>query len=82
MKARYYGKEIELSDRFLNALCELMRANLEMMRNYHEEFADCWTWGVCIISDLAYRHIEYQYGGDEDRPDDLPKGQDVMVTVE
>lgn len=82
MKATYDLEEIELSERFLNALQELMRAKIQMMKEHDEAYADCWTWGLCTISDLATRYLDFEYGGDDCKPDEFPEGVDVMVKVD
>ena len=69
MKATYDGAPLELTERFQAALRELVRAELEMMRNHDRSFADCWTWGVVTIQDLATADgLEFEFGGDNDRP--------------
>ena len=73
--------QIELieTERFIAALEEVMRANMEMMIKSDPEYADCWTWGVCYLPDLAISDISFEYGGEADKPEDFPEGTDVWV---
>lgn len=71
MKAKYDLEPIELTNRFVDALKELMAAECDMMQHNEPEFADAWTWGRCTINDLCRRDgLEFEFGGDEDLPDD------------
>ncbi|KKM19827.1 hypothetical protein LCGC14_1651700 [marine sediment metagenome] len=57
-----------ITERFKNALIEVMRAECEMMEKYHP---DCWSWGRCEIIDLAHINgIHFNFGANEDLPDD------------
>jgi hypothetical protein len=77
---KYDTEKVEPTDRFIEAVQELMRAEMEMMRLHEPEMADCWTWGVCILGDIATRKgLNFEYGGDEDKPDYMPENMDVMV---
>ena len=77
---KYDTKEIEPTDRFIEAVQELMRAEMEMMRLNEPEYADCWTWGVCTVNDLAMgKGFEFEFGGDEHKPDYMPENMDVLV---
>lgn len=63
-------KTIELTDRYINALKELMAAECEMMQQGDSGFAGCWTWGRATVGDLAFQHLEFEFGSDEDLPGD------------
>jgi hypothetical protein len=57
-----------------------MEANMEMMREHEPDLADCWTWGICKVANLANSHgLSFTYGGDEDRPAKLPAGISTLV---
>jgi hypothetical protein len=71
MKAKYDLEPIELTDRFVDALKELMEAECEMMQENEPDDKHCWTWGRCTINDLCHRRgLEFEFGGDEDLPVD------------
>lgn len=75
-----YDQEIivQVSDDFIQALHDLMRAEMKMMISAEPENADCWTWGVCAVGDLASsKHLVFEYGGNEDKPKGMES--DVMV---
>lgn len=62
--ARYDTEELELTPRYVEALKELMRAEMEMMRLHEPDTADCWTWGICEVGDLASaRGLSFEFGG-------------------
>lgn len=80
MKALYDQQPIELTDRFVAALKELLLAELEMMRQNEPDQAHCWTWGICRINDLAnMRGLDFEFGGEEDRPAELQDFERVKV---
>lgn len=62
---------VNITDRFVEAVKELMEAKCEMMAQADTQYADCWTWGRCVIHDLdSTTPMSFTYGGDEDMPDD------------
>ena len=70
MKALYDREEIEITQRFINALKEVMAAECEMMAANEPDSADCWTWGVCEINDLSHSSgLSFEFGGEEDKPE-------------
>lgn len=78
--AKYDTEELKLTARFEEALKELMRAEMEMMRLHEPEDAECWTWGVCDIDDLASaRGLRFEFGGEGDKPAGFPEHTDVWV---
>ena len=79
--AKYDKEEIELTPRFIEAIQELLSAELEMMREQQQEDAECWTWGICEISDLSDSNgLSFQFGGDDYKPDILiGSGVNVMA---
>ena len=68
MKALFDTEPIELTDGYLAALKNLMREEIVMMRLRVPEDADCWTWGVCHVGDIAHNSLKFEFGGDEDKP--------------
>lgn len=78
MKGKFDTEEILLSENYLKAIEKMIEAELEMMCEQHD--AECWTWGECVISDLAYsRNLSFSFGGDEDRPAELPEGKSTLI---
>lgn len=77
---QYDGEKLEATPRFIAALRELMDAQMEMMRLHHPEYADCWSWGECRISDMcSARPFEFSFGDDEVRPYYIPEGETTYV---
>ena len=71
MKANYDTFEIKLSERYVNALKEVLAAEVEMMREARPEDANSWHWGRATVGDLTdAKSVEFQYGAEEDMPDD------------
>jgi hypothetical protein len=69
VKVRYDDQEVELEQRLVVALQEVMRATCEMMRAAEPENADCWEWGRCEVRDLASaKPFFFQYGCHRDEP--------------
>ncbi len=71
MKAIFDTEPIILTQRYLKAIVEIMRAEIDMMQG-QTDFGnpDWWYWGRCYIHDLASRNLEFIYGGAEDLPGD------------
>lgn len=68
-----YDKEpkIRTTERYQAALIELLRAEVEMMCQHDPDWAETWTWGRVRVVDLANsRGLEFEFGGDEDMPND------------
>lgn len=77
---KYDTEEIKPTARFTEALKELMRAEMEMMQIAEPETADCWTWGICEVGDLASaKGLRFEFGGEEDKPDEFPEFTDCWV---
>ena len=69
---------VQVSDEFIKALHDLMRAEMKMMIVADPEDADCWAWGICTVGDLASStHLVFEYGGNDDKPEGMES--DVMV---
>jgi len=63
------GEQMNLSKRMVDAIKELMLAEIEQMRNGNPDTADCWTWGLASFKDIGNSDwLIMQFGGDEDRP--------------
>ena len=79
MEARYDNMTITLTPRFIVALEELGRAELEMMREQDSFCPDCWTWCKITVGDLSNQEaLAFECGGDEDRLPEM-EGLDVLV---
>lgn len=79
MIAKYDDEQVELTERFVNALIELMQAECEMMAKF--DSAEFWTWGRCTVIDLAISGgTEFSFGGDDDLPSDGLGKFAVVVT--
>lgn len=79
---KYDTEEIKPTKRFIKAIEELLRAEIEMMRlhDIDKYDQDCWAWGICTVRDLAaVRGLEFEFGGEEDKPKGFPKDTDVWV---
>ena len=77
---KYDTEYIKPTGRFVEAIKELMRAEMEMMRNAEPEFDDCWTWGICEVGDLASaKGLQFTFGGEEDKPVGFPEFTDCWV---
>lgn len=83
MKAKYDDTTVTVTDAFVAALRDLMRAEVEMMRRSDRRNKECWTWGKCTVSDLASaRGLEFEFGGDEDMPPGItPRRRFVVVAA-
>lgn len=81
--AKYDTEEIELTPRFIEAIQELLEAELEMMQQQKQENAECWTWGVCEIGDLADSNgLSFEFGGDDYKPDILASSSVNVMAIE
>ena len=77
---KYDTEEIKPTSRYVEAIKELMRAEMEMMKMAEPETADCWTWGICEVGDLATaKGLQFEFGGEEDKPDAFPEFTDCWV---
>lgn len=78
--AKYDMEQIEVTPRFREALEEVMRAEMEMMRRHEPGHSECWVWGKCTIEDLGGSNgLSFEYGAEEDKPSDFPACVDVWV---
>lgn len=80
LTAFYDTEPLTLTHGYIAALENLMREEISMMRQHDPELSDCWTWGICEVGDLARMgDLDFEYGGDEDKPQWLTT--DVAVVV-
>lgn len=81
MKAKFDTEEITLTSRYVEALKELMRAEMEMMQINEPDMAECWTWGICSVTDLARSSsgLSFEFGGEDDKPEGFPGFTDCWV---
>ncbi len=78
--AKWDDRCVKLTSRYVDALMELMRAEIEMMKENEPQNKDCWTYGIATIEDLAYSNgISFEFGGDDDKPNTMK--YDVQVKV-
>ena len=78
--AKYDTENLKLTPRFIEAVKELLRAELQMMKDHEPENAECWTWGICEIGDLANaRGLQFEFGGEDDKPDGFPEFTEAWV---
>lgn len=77
--ANYDKEDLVLTERYKNALHELMLAELEMMREHEPEDAECWTWGFCKVGDIAkVNGLGFCFGGDDDKPEGMTETTKVI----
>jgi len=78
--AKYDTEELKITPRYIEALKQLMWAEMEMMRLHEPDMADCWTWAICKIGDLSNSNrFSFEFGGEDDKPEDFPKVTDVWI---
>lgn len=79
--AKYDQERLDITPRFVESIKELMKAEMEMMREHEPRFAYCWTWGKCTIGDISTlrRGLQFEFGSEEDKPAGFPEGTDVWV---
>jgi hypothetical protein len=83
MKARYDDEIVALTPRYIAALEELARAEMEMMRSRDTAYADCWDWCKITIYDISCNGgIDFQFGGEADRLPEMPTGDVLVVSAE
>ena len=67
--ARYDEKKITLTPRYIEALHELLEAELEMMQQQDDNNRACWAWGICTINNLCEQnHLQFEFGDEGSRP--------------
>ncbi len=71
---------IKPTARFIEALKELLRAEMEMMKLANPENAECWAWGTCEVVDLGHSNgLRFEFGSEEDKPSGFPEFTDCWV---
>lgn len=77
----YDGEEIPITPGYIDALKSLMLEELMMMQKAQPNFADCWSWGICTVGDLAgMRRLDFEYGGEEHKPKKMVGVVQVIIT--
>ncbi|MGF1731225.1 hypothetical protein [Photobacterium kasasachensis] len=67
--ARYHKLKIKLTPRYIEALHELMEAELEMMKDQDKDYSECWAWGICTVGNFSKpNHLNLTFGDEESRP--------------
>ncbi len=67
--ARYHNHQIKLTPRYIEAIHELLEAELEMMQEQDKDYSDCWSWGICTIGNFSEpNHLYLTFGDEESRP--------------
>lgn len=65
---KYSGKRLKYTEEFIEAVKNLLIAEIKMMRKNRPEYADAWDIGVADIEDLEHAGaIMLMYGGIEDK---------------
>ncbi len=67
--ARYHNHQIKLTPRYIEAIHELLEAELEMMQEQDKGYSKCWTWGICTVRNMAKpKHLHFEFGDEDFRP--------------
>lgn len=67
MKTKYNGKKITLTKGYINAVKNLMREEILMMRKVNKKYAELWYCGSASVSDLASAEgLSFCFGSKED----------------
>lgn len=76
------GERVEPTARFIDAVHEVLAAQMEMMRTDRPDCSDCWAWGVVTIKDAADRnYMEFSFGDEITRPAFLQNDEDTAVVI-
>jgi hypothetical protein len=68
LRAKYDTEDIVLTAGFIEAIERLMEEECRMMQQHEPKNADCWTWGICTVNDIAHsRGLEFEFGGEPDK---------------
>ncbi len=76
--ARYHKHKIKLTPRYIEAIHELLEAELEMMQEQDKGYRECWAWGICTVGNFSKPNNLYLTFGDEDS---RPKGMSRNTCV-
>jgi uncharacterized OB-fold protein len=80
---RYDDERVVLTQRYIDALVELMAAECEMMRAHEPDMAACWVAGMCEIGDLStIGSVTTSFSSAEDKEHDEPEPFAVFVVEE
>jgi len=73
--------KFKATEEFIEAIKNLLIAEIKMMRMVHKETADCWYCGSATIEDMANRnYLSMIFGGKDDVKWIKSNGQ-IFVTV-
>lgn len=75
------GKTFPLTEEFVTAVENLLKAEIKMMRQIEPENADCWYCGAAEIRDMASSDYLVMTFGGRDEVDYMSKAE-IFVTVE
>ena len=76
------GVHFPLTEEYVTAVENLLKAEIEMMRLVHRDTADCWYCGAAKIKDMSsVGYLELSFGGRDD-VEWLASDADVFVTVD
>lgn len=65
---KYDDKKLKLTKGYVDAVKNLMRQEILMMRKVHKDTADCWVCGVAEVTDIASAvGLKMMYGAKEDK---------------
>ena len=82
MFIHYSHTKFAATDEFVEALKNLLRAEIIMMRKNRPDYADSWICGVAIVGDLSLSTgIQFMFGSKEDAAW-LRKESPIFVEVE
>lgn len=64
----YDGKQIKLTKGYVDAVKNLMREEILMMRKVHKDSSECWKIGVAEIEDIATANgVSFMFGEKSDK---------------
>lgn len=65
---KYDDKKLKLTKGYVDAVKNLMRQEILMMRKVHKDTADCWVIGVAEVTDLSSAGgLSIMFGPKEDK---------------
>lgn len=71
MQAKFDDRRVTFTPEMEASVQVFMESFCKMMRRTDYPGADSWSWGRCYVNDLSTTQpFEFQFGSEEDRPDD------------
>jgi hypothetical protein len=65
---KYDDRKLKLTKGYVDAVKNLMRQEILMMRKVHKDTPECWAVGVAEVTDLASAGgLQVMFGGKEDK---------------